>query len=170
MEQEYQKLKFDRNMLRQNLTSMVEDINKINPKFFIHALAQNNYVSPTSEQQAQQKEDSKEQYSKESKLKDMWRQIAATCHPDKTTEVWRHDLYKLAGEAKTSLDEDAMSHLFLQLFTGHITLSHQSLISDLIVKLSAEINQLKSSKLYKLFELRETNKILFFYTVNPEKP
>lgn len=170
LEQEYQKIKLERNNLRENLTTMIEEINTINPKFFQQALAQNNFVPQTKEQQTKQKEDNKEQYSKENKIKDMWRQIAASCHPDKTTETWRHELYKLAGDAKTNLDEDAMSHLFLQLCSGKLDLSHQSLISDLIEKLILEITRLKASKLYTLFDLRAKNRILFFYTINSEKP
>lgn len=181
LELEYKTLKNTRDELKITFSTLIEEILSINPNFFGQELARagsnqeeaNSNSEAYKSKLAEVRRLNKEKYSElepTAKIKEMWRKIAASCHPDKTTDTRKNNIYKLAGDAKTNMDEDAMTHLFVQMSEGSTDLPHHNLVCELILSMTKEINHFKSSKLFQLYELKMKNRILFLYTINPEKP
>ena len=177
-EETYKKLLSYRDILRKELTEIIEEIQKINPLFFSALLRQSEDSDSASETGSSQSFDSnnngaklpsksaeklrnKQKYAKEQKLKDMWRRIAAQCHPDKTTDTDKHEIYTLAVKAKDDLDEYALTQLYVQLTEGQIDNERQELLARLIERLAAEVSHLESNQLQNLIKLRRTDQKTF---------
>ena len=145
--------------LKLQLSSLVDEINKINPKFFAGAMPES---AKTATENNLQKEETSQQnkakYAKgEEKLKSLWRKIAASCHPDKTDDAKKHSAFVAAQKAKDNLDLQTMEKIAATLDGSFTTEDRIELLRKLIGELLAENQRLTDSNLYKFWQFRQNS-------------
>lgn len=153
--------------LKLQLASLVDEINKINPKFFATTMPES---SKTATEHNLQKEETSQQnkskYAKgEEKLKSLWRKIAASCHPDKTDDAKKHSAFVAAQKAKDNLDLQTMEKIAATLDGSFTTEDRIEILRKLIGELNAENQRLTDSKLYQFLLFKQNKPDQFKYFV-----
>lgn len=144
--------------LKFQLSSLVDEINKINPKFFSTTIKEG--AKTATEHNLKKEETSyknKEKYAKgEEKLKALWRKIAASCHPDKTDDVKKHSAFVAAQQAKDNLDLQTMQKIAATLDGSFTPEDRIEILRKLISELHAENQRLTESNLFKFLVFKQT--------------
>lgn len=136
--------------LKFQLSNLVDEINKMNPKFFASTMTES--AKTASEHNLQKEEtlhQNKSKYAKgEEKLKTLWRKIAASCHPDKTDDEKKHSAFVAAQQAKDNLDLQTMEKIAATLDGSFTPEDRLEILRKLISELNAENQRLTESNLY----------------------
>lgn len=143
--------------LKFHLSNLVDEINKMNPKFFASTMTES--AKTASEHNIKKEETShlnKSKYAKgEEKLKTLWRKIAASCHPDKTDDVKKHSAFVAAQQAKDNLDLQTMEKIAATLDGSFTPEDRIEILRKLISELNAENQRLTDSKLYQFLLFKQ---------------